>query len=66
LISSSNIVIKGKDGKVVESGLAGTGMTITIGNSTYTLVVKGDTSGDRKLLNSRLITSKTSLYRKRR
>lgn len=45
----SNAVIKKANGEVITTGQIGTGFTVTIDNSTYTVVKYGDINGDGKL-----------------
>lgn len=50
---SGNVTIKNASGKTISDALVGTGAQVTIKNSsgskTYTVVIKGDTSGDGKI-----------------
>ena len=52
LSKSSSAIIKNASGKTVTSGNIGTGYTIEIGGTTYTVVKKGDVNGDGKSTSS--------------
>ena len=49
LSESPDVTIKNASGKTVTSGSLGTGYTVKIGGTTYTVVKKGDVSGDGKI-----------------
>lgn len=44
-----NAVVKDKNGNTVTSGSLGTGYTVTINDTTYTIVKKGDVNGDASI-----------------
>ncbi len=52
LSKASGATIKNASGKTVTSGNIGTGYTIQIGGTTYTVVKKGDVNGDGKASSS--------------
>ena len=49
LSKSSDAIIKNASGKTITSGNIGTGYTVKIGGTTYTVVKKGDVNGDAKM-----------------
>lgn len=48
-VIGSGVVIKDKNGNTVTTGKIATGMTLTSGSETYTLIVKGDLNGDGEI-----------------
>lgn len=52
LSKSSDAIIKNASGKTITSGNIGTGYTVKIGGTTYTVVKKGDVNGDGKSTSS--------------
>lgn len=59
--SNAGAVVKKADGTVVTNGKVGTGFTITMNNATYTVVKKGDVSGDGEVTPSDYVKIKNKI-----
>ena len=56
----SNAVIK-KDGQEIKSGFVGTGFTVTVDGTVYTIIKKGDINGDGQVKANDYVLIKNSI-----